>query len=69
VLRRPQVSAAITGATRVEQLDENLRSLEVKLSDAEWRDVEAAVAGISTARRGAAARGRTARRGAKGRRA
>jgi hypothetical protein len=45
VLRRPQVTAAINGATRVEQLEQNLKALEVKLSDAEWREVEAAIAG------------------------
>lgn len=45
VLRCPQVSAAINGATRVEQLEQNLKALEVKLSDAEWREVEAAIAG------------------------
>ena len=45
VLRRPQVSAAINGATRIEQLEQNLKALEVKLSDPEWREVERAIAG------------------------
>lgn len=45
VLRCPQVSAAINGATRIEQLEQNLKALEIKLSDAEWREVEAAIAG------------------------
>jgi aryl-alcohol dehydrogenase-like predicted oxidoreductase len=47
VLRRPQVTAAINGATRVEQLEQNLKALEVKLSDAEWREVEVAIGGAS----------------------
>ena len=66
VLRCPQVSAAITGATRLEQLEQNLKALEVKLSDAEWREVETAIAGArngkpaaSAGARGAAAAGRT----------
>jgi len=42
VLRNPVVSSAIIGATSVEQLEENAKALEVKLSDAEWREVEAA---------------------------
>ncbi|HTK30902.1 MAG TPA: aldo/keto reductase [Candidatus Saccharimonadaceae bacterium] len=45
VLRHPQVSSAITGASRLEQLDENLAAGDVKLSDAEWREVEGAIAG------------------------
>jgi aryl-alcohol dehydrogenase-like predicted oxidoreductase len=45
VLREPQVSSAITGATRLEQLEENLKALDVKLSDSEWKEVEAAIAG------------------------
>ncbi len=45
VLRHDVVSSAITGATSEAQLEQNLRALEVKLSDAEWRQVEAAVAG------------------------
>jgi aryl-alcohol dehydrogenase-like predicted oxidoreductase len=45
VLREPQVSSAIIGATRVEQLEENLAALEVKLAPADWAEVEAAIAG------------------------
>ena len=44
VLRRPEVSAAIIGATSVEQFDENLKYAEVKLSESDWRQVEAAIA-------------------------
>ena len=45
VLRRTEVSSAILGATSVEQLEENLKASEVKLSDAEWKEVDAAIAG------------------------
>ena len=41
VLRNPVVSSAIIGATSVAQLEQNMRALEVKLSAAEWREVEA----------------------------
>lgn len=41
VLQNPQVSSAIIGATRLEQLDENVKALDVKLSPAEWREVAA----------------------------
>ena len=45
VLRHPQVSSAIIGATRVAQLEENLQYADVKLSEAEWKEVEVACAG------------------------
>ncbi len=45
VLRHDVVASAITGATSEAQLEQNLKALEVKLSDAEWREVEAAIAG------------------------
>jgi len=54
VLRHDVVSSAIVGASRIEQLEQNLKALEVKLSDAEWREVEAAIAGPAAARRKAA---------------
>jgi aryl-alcohol dehydrogenase-like predicted oxidoreductase len=41
VLRNPVVSSAILGITSVAQLEQNLRALEVKLTDAEWREVAA----------------------------
>jgi aryl-alcohol dehydrogenase-like predicted oxidoreductase len=44
VLRNPAVSSAILGATSVAQLEQNVRALEVKLSDAEWREVGALTA-------------------------
>ena len=40
VLRNPAVSSAIIGATNTGQLEQNLTALEVKLGEAEWRDVE-----------------------------
>jgi aryl-alcohol dehydrogenase-like predicted oxidoreductase len=40
VVRNPAVSSAILGATSPAQLEQNLKALEVKLSDAEWREVE-----------------------------
>jgi aryl-alcohol dehydrogenase-like predicted oxidoreductase len=45
VLRHDVVSSAIVGASTPAQLEQNLRALEVRLSDAEWREVEAAIAG------------------------
>ena len=60
VLRHDVVASAITGASTTAQLDENLRALEVKLSAAEWREVEAAIAGKAPA---AAKRGAAKKRG------
>jgi L-glyceraldehyde 3-phosphate reductase len=60
VLRHDVVSSAIVGATSVAQLEQNLRALEVKLSPAEWREVESAIAG----RRAGAARKAGGGRGA-----
>lgn len=45
VLRHDIVASAIVGATSEAQLDQNLLALEVNLTDAEWRQVEAAIAG------------------------
>jgi L-glyceraldehyde 3-phosphate reductase len=45
VLRRREVSSAIIGATSVEQLEQNLEAEKVELSEADWREVEAAIAG------------------------
>ena len=49
VLRHAEVSSAIVGATQVEQLEENLKCADVGLSDAEWAQVEAAIAGVQPA--------------------
>ena len=51
VLRCPQVSSTIVGASSSAQLDENLKALEVSLTPAEWREVEAAVEGARPAKR------------------
>jgi aryl-alcohol dehydrogenase-like predicted oxidoreductase len=58
VLSRPQVTSAIIGATRLEQLEENVKAFEVKLSAAEWKEAEAMVAGqkAGARRRSAVAR-------------
>lgn len=45
VLRHPEVSSAIIGATSVAQLEENLGALEVSLGDDDVRGIEAAIAG------------------------
>ena len=39
VLRNAAVSSAIIGATRTTQLEQNVKALDVKLDDAEWREV------------------------------
>lgn len=44
VLRNPVVASAILGATSVAQLEQNVKALEVTLSDAEWREVAAITA-------------------------
>ncbi len=44
-LRNPQVTSAIVGASSVAQLEQNVRATEVKLTDAEWRQVELAISG------------------------
>src|SRR5580765_70880 len=48
VLRRPEVSSAIIGASSVGQLEENVKSAEIKLSDAEWKEVEKVVQGSAS---------------------
>ena len=45
VLKHPEVSSAIIGATSTAQLDENLKACELVLSPAQWAEVEKAVAG------------------------
>ena len=54
VLRHDVVSSAITGATRIEQLEENLKAPEIQLSAADWKALEAAVAGKAESARPAA---------------
>jgi aryl-alcohol dehydrogenase-like predicted oxidoreductase len=45
VLRRPEVTSAIIGATSVAQLEENLGAPEIQLDAATWREVERATWG------------------------
>jgi aryl-alcohol dehydrogenase-like predicted oxidoreductase len=65
VRRRPGVSSVILGASSVEQLEENLKAGEVTLSDAEWRQVEAAI-GLAPGRAAKAGK-KAARRPKRGR--
>jgi len=51
VLKHDTVSSAIIGATRVEQLEENLKACEIKLKDSAWRAAEAAIRGPVRARK------------------
>jgi len=62
VLRRPEVSSAIIGATSVAQLEENLRYAEIKLGEKDWAQAEAAIAGRSAKRPSPAARSKRPRR-------
>ncbi len=45
VLKHDTVSSAIIGASRVAQLEENLKAVEIKLTAAEWKSAEAAIQG------------------------
>ena len=51
VLREPQVSSAIIGATRIEQLEENVKACDVRLAAADWKEAEAAIAGREPAKK------------------
>jgi aryl-alcohol dehydrogenase-like predicted oxidoreductase len=51
LLSRSQVSSAIVGATKVKQLNENLKAVELKLSASEWKEAERAVRGTTAGRR------------------
>jgi aryl-alcohol dehydrogenase-like predicted oxidoreductase len=45
VLRRPEVSSAIIGASRIEQLEENLKASDLELGPKDWLEAEAAIRG------------------------
>ena len=62
VLRRPEVSSAIIGATSVAQLEENVKALDLKLSPADVRAMETAIAGPATAPKAARGNGRNGAR-------
>jgi aryl-alcohol dehydrogenase-like predicted oxidoreductase len=51
VLRRPEISSAIIGASGVAQLEENLKAAEIKLSAADWKEAESAARGKTAAKR------------------
>lgn len=69
VLSRPPVSTAIIGATRIEQLEENVKAAELKLAPAEWREVEAVVAGRAVGKGARKAKPKAAKKkGGRGRR-
>lgn len=69
VLRHPEVSSAIIGATSEAQIDENVKACELELPAAAWREVEAAIAGPGAKRgaKAAAAKPATPRRSPKAR--
>jgi aryl-alcohol dehydrogenase-like predicted oxidoreductase len=50
VLRRPEVSSAIIGASRPEQIEENARASGVKLGDDVLKRIDEALSGTSTSR-------------------
>ena len=54
VLKHDVVSSAIIGASRVEQLEENLKASELKLSNADWKAAEAAIRGAVRPKRASA---------------
>jgi aryl-alcohol dehydrogenase-like predicted oxidoreductase len=51
VLRRPEVSSAIIGATSTAQLEENLAAASIQLAPGDWRSLEREVRGSSRAAR------------------
>ena len=55
VMQRPGVTSAIIGATSVQQLEQNVKALEVKLTPAQWRELESVVAGPSAGKQKSAA--------------
>jgi aryl-alcohol dehydrogenase-like predicted oxidoreductase len=61
VLKHPEVSSAIIGATSVGQLEENMKYAEVNLSEKEWRQAEAAIAGRPQEKRPTGKKGSPAR--------
>lgn len=65
VLSRPQVSSAIIGATKIEQLEANVKAAEVKLSAADWKEADAAVKGRARGAGTRAARKTTKRKAAR----
>jgi aryl-alcohol dehydrogenase-like predicted oxidoreductase len=54
VLRRPEISSAIIGATSVEQLEQNLAAGAIQMSAKEWAEVEKVVGTDALRRAGSA---------------
>ncbi|GCF07503.1 aldo/keto reductase family protein [Dictyobacter arantiisoli] len=48
VLGRPNVSSAIIGASRPEQIDENLKSLDITLSESDLKRIDETLEGVIT---------------------
>ena len=48
VLRQPNVSAAITGASRPDQVDENVKAADARLDDATLQEIDRALEGVIT---------------------
>lgn len=65
VLKHPEVSSAIIGATSTAQIDENVAACEIDLTAAQWREVEAAIAGRGAGKKAAGAKPRAGRAAAK----
>ena len=47
VLRRPEVSSAIIGASRPEQIADNVRAIGVKLTEDALKQIDAAVGSVA----------------------
>jgi aryl-alcohol dehydrogenase-like predicted oxidoreductase len=65
VLKHDTVSSAIIGASRLSQLEENLKATEIKLTAAEWKAAEAAIRGPGRPRTKARPTSRTPARSAR----
>ena len=66
VLRQPAVASAIVGATSIEQVERNVKALEVELSDAEWREVAKAATAEAPAAPEAKQKRAAAKKGVRG---
>jgi aryl-alcohol dehydrogenase-like predicted oxidoreductase len=50
VLRRPEISSAIIGATSVAQLEENVKAIDLTLAPAQWAEAQRATWGARVAK-------------------
>jgi aryl-alcohol dehydrogenase-like predicted oxidoreductase len=46
ILRQPNVTSAITGATRPEQVEDNVKAAAIKLDAATLADIDSALEGV-----------------------